>query len=792
MHFRNFLALFFLLAFSAQVLAVVESSQMKIFAVTTEGKGLSADLKLSIQPGSGRVWSSVAPLVGTTTQNAEIVAVELAKTYSSEVSDHDYLFEIKSEASVVEGPSAGSAMALLVVSALRDKKIPKEVGITGTIAEDGSVGPVGGIFEKSQEASRIGIKLFMIPEGEARQTVKLPSGVQNISLPDYALKEWGMKVVEVKNLDEALKLAFSNIEKIDVNTSPDSTRLVFVPLPIKQASSLQPLQKFTKGYLTETKALIESARNSLSTTLITDNSIINSLLSQLGDTEETVNEAQRLYDANYLYSAANYAFLARVNALTIKDIAENPSILSQDSTVLKVKIDSLKEKVQALDDEISKAIPVEGIEWYAASQQRLVWSRINLELISQPETVIIINGVQQGSDESVVKKIQDFEFAQGWYDIALAFYNFSRSSERFARPNDFFKKELDSYLVELENKIAVVQEEGNDDILRRVNSAKVQKEFEWYTGGVFDAVSALALIKGEGETEAKDYNSLELELDSKILAVDAELKDLNFQPVWANLYLDHARYYLNGARFYYSNAQESRAVEMLKSGVSLALLAESNLKAATQAIEHFSSIPETELVAGPGKAPFGVSVQVTPENNFLYYAIIILAIGLAGSLILLFIAVSKRSKGSGELRQFETLSERQKALAQAYAQGKITAEEFLGESRKLSEKISSVEFSAKAKSRQTVELDYLHSKISGLERSISVLKRDHSLGRILDSDYDSALKNIRQEISQLQKNASLTPSIKPKPKRESTALSEIARQVKKPSKPLKKSKKKKR
>ena len=123
------------------------------------------------------------------------------------------------------------------------------------------------------------------------------------------------------------------------------------------------MQKFTKGYLTETKALIESARNSLSTTLITDNSIINSLLSQLGDTEETVNEAQRLYDANYLYSAANYAFLARVNALTIKDIAENPSILSQDSTVLKVKIDSLKEKVQALDDEISKAIPVEGIEW---------------------------------------------------------------------------------------------------------------------------------------------------------------------------------------------------------------------------------------------------------------------------------------------------------------------------------------------------------------------------------------------------------------------------------------------
>jgi len=221
---------------------------MKIFAVTTEGKGLSADLKLSIQPGSGRVWSSVAPLVGTTTQNAEIVAVELAKTYSSEVSDHDYLFEIKSEASVVEGPSAGSAMALLVVSALRDKKIPKEVGITGTIAEDGSVGPVGGIFEKSQEAARIGIKLFMIPKGEARQTVKLPDGVQTISLPDYALKEWGMKVVEVSSLDEAFKLAFTSIEKIDVNSSQQEPLQVFMPSPIKQARSLSPLQKLMHAH----------------------------------------------------------------------------------------------------------------------------------------------------------------------------------------------------------------------------------------------------------------------------------------------------------------------------------------------------------------------------------------------------------------------------------------------------------------------------------------------------------------------------------------------------------------
>ena len=115
MHFRNFLALFFLLAFSAQVLAVVESSQMKIFAVTTEGKGLSADLKLSIQPGSGRVWSSVAPLVGTTTQNAEIVAVELAKKYNiiegiSGLKKQDLIFRILQSRTDSEGVMYGQGV----------------------------------------------------------------------------------------------------------------------------------------------------------------------------------------------------------------------------------------------------------------------------------------------------------------------------------------------------------------------------------------------------------------------------------------------------------------------------------------------------------------------------------------------------------------------------------------------------------------------------------------------------------------------------------------------------------
>ncbi|MDO8647769.1 MAG: S16 family serine protease [Candidatus Diapherotrites archaeon] len=807
MNFRQLLVLLFVLFSATAVLAVTSQASMKIFAVTSEGKGLSADLTLKILPnGSGKVWSSVVPLVGTTTQNAELVAVRLAKNYSPEVDNFDYLFEIKSQASVVEGPSAGSAMALLTVASLQNKAIPAQVGMTGTISEDGTIGPVGGVFEKSQEAAKIGIKLFMIPKGEAKQTVKLPSGVQNISLPDYALKEWGMKVIEVDKLDTALKLAFSDISKIDVNKTLQQPQLVFVPKPIGQASSLAPLQRQNSKFLSETKDLINSARNSLSTTLINDTSVINSLLSQLGDTEDALKEAQTLNDANYLYSSANYTFLARVNALTIKDIAENPSILSDNSTVLKVKVQNLQEKVKALEEEIDKGIPTNDFEWYAAAQQRLTWARINLEQLAQPETIIVINGVQQTDSTTAVKKVQDFEFAQAWFDIAVNFYDFGSNSEKWASLNDFLKPELSAAIIKAENGLSINGASEKEDITRRVNSAKIEQAFKWNLGGYFDAVSAQSLLDAESAVNGKDANALESILVSKIAALDSQLKDLNFKPVWANLYLDHARYYLNGAKFYQQNGQAGTAAEMLKSGVSLAFLAESNLNAAKLAFAHYSIIPDSELVNIPRKQPLGVNVTVTQDNTrYLFLIIFVLGVGLLASVVLIILIVRKRSKGVLEVHEFGELSKQQKRLAQDYAVGKISAQEFLEHSKKLSESISKIETSAKSKSHNTVELDYLHSKSSGLEHSIRVLKRDYAAGKILEEDYQEALRQIGSEIKRL--NDSLTDSGKPKPivaaktasardkSFSSTALNDIASQIKKPSKvqarrPLQKKKKK--
>ncbi|MDP2973700.1 MAG: S16 family serine protease, partial [Candidatus Diapherotrites archaeon] len=275
---RKLIALLFLiLVFSASVAAVIEKDSLKIFAVTEQGNALSADLTLEIKPGSGNVWSSVEPLVGTSTQTTEKLAVQIAKNYSKEVGSFDYFFGIKSDASLVEGPSAGAAMTLLTISMLQDRKVPDYVGLTGTITPDGGVGSVGGVFEKSKKAAKIGMKLFMIPAGEAKQTVKLPEGVKSINLSSYAKEQWDLLVVEVNDIDDVLHYAFADLESIDVNAE-ENVLPDFIPNAISFNRQLQPMDSIVRKFIAEADEGINGARSALSGTLLSDPAVVDVLL----------------------------------------------------------------------------------------------------------------------------------------------------------------------------------------------------------------------------------------------------------------------------------------------------------------------------------------------------------------------------------------------------------------------------------------------------------------------------------------------------------------------------------
>jgi len=76
-----------------------------------------------------------------------------------------------------DGPSAGVAMTIALVSLLTGIPVREDVAMTGEITLRGQVLPVGGIKEKSLAARRAGIKTFVLPRRNEVDLDDLPKGL---------------------------------------------------------------------------------------------------------------------------------------------------------------------------------------------------------------------------------------------------------------------------------------------------------------------------------------------------------------------------------------------------------------------------------------------------------------------------------------------------------------------------------------------------------------------------------------------------------------------------------------
>lgn len=92
----------------------------------------------------------------------------------------------------IDGPSAGSAITISIISALLEKPIRQDVAITGEISLRGNVKPVGGIFEKIYGARRKGIKLVVIPKENEKE---IPLDLKDIEVKAISKIEELMDIV---------------------------------------------------------------------------------------------------------------------------------------------------------------------------------------------------------------------------------------------------------------------------------------------------------------------------------------------------------------------------------------------------------------------------------------------------------------------------------------------------------------------------------------------------------------------------------------------------------------------
>ncbi len=182
-------------------------------------EGAMVNVSVEVVPGKGRVLVQTTPLMGIVFQDAANLAVVVAANHSRvDLAGSDIIFSIQGpeDISEIDGPSAGALMAALLLSVLEDFPLNESVTVTGTIDENGSIGPVGGIIEKAEAAHRSGKTLLLLSdennrvidhEEEARSFGGLKIAMQRpvvMDMKEYIEENLGIRVKYVDDLDDLL------------------------------------------------------------------------------------------------------------------------------------------------------------------------------------------------------------------------------------------------------------------------------------------------------------------------------------------------------------------------------------------------------------------------------------------------------------------------------------------------------------------------------------------------------------------------------------------------------------
>lgn len=154
-------------------------------------------------PGKGKL--QLTGQIGDVMKESAEAAFSIVKANAQKLkiepevfSKFDYHIHVPAGAIPKDGPSAGVAMFVSLVSLLLGKAVRPEVAMTGEITLRGLVLPIGGLKEKILAAKQAGIKTVILP---ARNQKDIPE------VPAEAKK--GLKFRFVKNTSESLKIALN-------------------------------------------------------------------------------------------------------------------------------------------------------------------------------------------------------------------------------------------------------------------------------------------------------------------------------------------------------------------------------------------------------------------------------------------------------------------------------------------------------------------------------------------------------------------------------------------------------
>jgi ATP-dependent Lon protease len=160
---------------------------MPVEILLVEGKG---NLQITGQIGNVMQESAQAALSYLKSRAKQLTL------NSDEFDNVDIHIHIPEGAIPKDGPSAGITIATALISAFTNRKVRKDVGMTGEITLRGRILPVGGVREKVLTGHRVGLKSLILPKRNDKDLIDVPKKV----LSD-------LKITFVDHMDQVLDIA---------------------------------------------------------------------------------------------------------------------------------------------------------------------------------------------------------------------------------------------------------------------------------------------------------------------------------------------------------------------------------------------------------------------------------------------------------------------------------------------------------------------------------------------------------------------------------------------------------
>jgi uncharacterized protein len=413
------------------------------------------------------------------------------------------------------------------------------------INPDGSIGPIGGIPYKIDAAHSIGATRFLIPKGQMTYT-EMVTEYQNINgmiwqntypvtrnVSDYALTNYGMQVVEVEDINDAL--LFFTGWTFPAKESPDK---------ITTEDYIAAMKPLATNLLAEARESYQNASYLFNITTIPNrypNYYKNQVTDFLNTASDRLLDSSHWYDKEVYYTSTSKSFQSLINSHFVSYVCQYFGSQNQTTFVQSL----INQTVQSYHNNsgLAKNAPIHGmvtLQCVGAAQQRIneaasYLSEANTSFRSSDYTTALYK---------IIYAQERIESVQWWLNISTPFHDSG------AINTSMISTLAEEYLDDAQQAITyseiIINEMGQtssylNDAKSLLEAARTENENGFSAAALFGSFESLvkanlALELVEGVTNDKVERARE-----RASASITESRNLGIEPVLAVSYYEYGQ-----------------------------------------------------------------------------------------------------------------------------------------------------------------------------------------------------------------------------------------------------------